>query len=153
MTLEQYAYLGEIIAALAVMASLIVVAMEVRKNTVQSKIANWGSAVDRFNAVYSQTSDIQLADLVAKGRQSYHTLTDGEKISFGHYLEQILIAQESLLVLARDSVHEKETTLELFRKHTCFHLGYPGAREWFDEFEDKRGFPPLLSRAVHEAID
>ena len=34
-----------------------------------------------------------------------------------------------------------------------FHLGFPGAREWFDEFEQQRGFPPTYMRAIHSVID
>jgi hypothetical protein len=40
MNLEQYAYVAEITASVAVVVSLIFVALEVRKNTRQSEIAN-----------------------------------------------------------------------------------------------------------------
>jgi hypothetical protein len=79
MNLEQYAYIAEIVASIAVVASLVFVALEIRKNTRQSEIANWNALVDRFNAVYLQTNDMELAKLVAKGRESYSALSDGEK--------------------------------------------------------------------------
>ena len=75
------------------------VAFEIRKNAAQARQANWGNAADRFNAVYSQTNDIELAKLVVKGRQSYHDLSEAEKVSFGHYLEQICIAIEDDVVV------------------------------------------------------
>ncbi len=153
MTLTELADLADVLAALGVIASLIFVAFEIRKNTTQSRLANWGSLVDRYNEVYSQTDDIQVANLVAKGRKDYHALSEGERISFGHYLEQMCLANEGLLTLAEVQVHGKEENFALFRKHIRFHLGFKGAREWFDEFEQQRGFPPQFRKAIHDAID
>jgi hypothetical protein len=153
MSLEQYSYFAEVIASIAVVASLIFVALEVRKNTRESEIAHWGSVVDRFNAVYRQTENIQLANLVAKGRESYDNLSEGEKISFGHYLEQMCIANEANLILADDLVDERDANVALFRNHMRYHLGFKGSREWYDEFERVRGFPPKLAKAIHDAID
>jgi len=153
MSLEQYSYFAEIIASFAVVASLIFVALEIRKNTRESEIANWGTIADRFNAVYSQTDDVQLANLIAKGRESYSNLSDGEKIAFGHYLEQICIANQAFLILAKDQVHASDTNLSMFRKHMRFHLGFKGSREWYDEFEKLRGFPPEIGSAIRDAIE
>ncbi len=124
MSLEQYSYFAEVIASIAVVASLIFVALEVRKNTRESEITHWGSVVDRFNAVYRQTENIQLANLVAKGRESYDGLVD-----------------------------ERDAYVALFRKHMRYHLGFKGSKEWYDEFERVRGFPPKLAKAIREAID
>ncbi|MGD2130427.1 MAG: hypothetical protein PVJ17_14085 [Lysobacterales bacterium] len=153
MTITELADLAEIVSGFGVIASLIFVALEIRKGTAQSKLANWASLVDRYNAVYSQTDDIALANLVAKGRKSYRDLTEGEKISFGHYLEQLCIANEALLVYAQTMVHGKEDALAVFRKQISFHLGFKGSREWLEDFESERSFPAPLMRAIHQAID
>ena len=153
MNLDGLASLAEIVSSLGVIASLIFVAWEIRKNTAQTRLANYGSLVDRYNAVYAQTDDIELAGLIARGRKSYRDLSDAERISFGHYLEQVCIANESMLIFAQAHVHDRESNLALFRKHIRFHLGFPGAREWFDEFERQRGFPEPFMREIHKAID
>ncbi|MDX1404634.1 MAG: hypothetical protein R3192_08850 [Woeseiaceae bacterium] len=153
MTLAGLASLAEIVASLGVIASLIFVAIQIRQNTQQTKLSNWGSVVDRYNTVYSHTNDLNLANLVAKGRKSYKNLTDGEKISFGHYLEQLCIANEGSLQFSAVNVHGQEDNLALFGKHIRFHLGFKGAREWFEEFEAQRGFPPQIAAAIHQAID
>jgi hypothetical protein len=41
----------------------------------------------------------------------------------------------------------------MFRKHMRFHLGFKGSREWYDEFEKVRGFPPKVGVAIREAIE
>ncbi len=153
MDIAELAQLAEIIAGFGVIASLIFVAFEIRKGTAQSKLTNWGSLVDRYNAVYSQTDDIALANLVAKGRKSYQDLTEGEKISFGHYLEQLCIANEALLVYAQTMVHGRDDALEVFRKQIRFHFGFKGSREWLDDFESQRAFPAPLKQAIHQVID
>ncbi len=79
MTLAQITVLAELLAAVGVIASLMFVAFEIRKNKAQMRPANWGNVADRFNAVYAQTDDIELAKLVVKGRQSYHDLSEAEK--------------------------------------------------------------------------
>ncbi len=152
MDLAQITVLAELFAAAGVIASLIFVAFEIRKNSAQTRQANWGNAADRFNAVYSQTDDIELAKLVVKGRQSYHDLSEAEKVSFGHYLEQICIAIEALLVHGESLAHGREVMMALAKKHLAFHLGFPGSRQWYDEFDQQRGFPSAMREFIREVI-
>ncbi len=152
MNLAQITVLAELLAAVGVVASLIFVAFEIRKNTAQTRQANWGTIADRFNAVYSQTDDIELAKLVVKGRQNYHDLSEAEKVSFGHYLEQLCIAIEALLVHGETQAHGREVMMALAKKHLAFHLGFPGARQWYDEFDQQRGYPPAMREFIREAI-
>jgi len=152
MTLQEIASLAEVVAAGGVIASLLLVAWEIRKNTTQTKKATWGSLVDRFNAIYAQTDDIELANLVAKGRKSFKDLTDGEKIAFGHYLEQLCIALEGVLIFAQDEWHGDVEMTGLFEKHIGFHLGFPGSKEWWEQFQVERGFPKHITDAINRAL-
>ena len=153
MTLSALAELSQIVASLGVIVSLIVVALELRKNTAQSKLSNYSDMINRYNSVYAITNDIAMAELIVRGRQNYSALSDAEKLSFGHYLEQILIANESSLVYDDSVVHRKGLSSSLWAKHIRFHLSFPGAREWFDEFEQQRGFPSTYMSAIHAVID
>lgn len=143
---------ADLLAAAGVIASLIFVAFEIRKNTAQTRQVNWGNAADRFNAVYAQSDDIELAELIVKGRQNYHDLSEAEKLSFGHYLEQLCIAIEALLVHGESLAHGREAMLALAKKHLAFHLGFPGARQWYEEFDDQRGYPPKMRQFIQAAI-
>ncbi len=153
MTISALAELSQIIASLGVIVSLVVVALELRKNTAQSKLSNYSDMINRYNSVYAITNDIGMSELIVRGRQSYAALSDAEKLSFGHYLEQICIANESSLIYDDSVVHQKGLSSSLWAKHIRFHLGFPGAREWFDEFEQQRGFPPTYMHAIHSVID
>jgi len=152
MSLAEITTLADLLGAAGVIASLIFVAFEVRKNTAQTRQANWGSAADRFNAVYAQTGDLELAELIVKGRRSYHDLSEAEKLSFGHYLEQLCIAIEALLIHGENLAHGRGAMLALAKKHLAFHLRFPGARQWYDEFDKQRGYPPAMRELVRQAL-
>jgi len=109
--------------------------------------------INRYNTVYSITNDIAMSELIVRGRQSYAALSDAEKISFGHYLEQICIANESSLIYDDSVVHKKGLSSTLWARHIRFHLGFPGAREWFDEFAQQRGFPDTYMSAIRTVLD
>ena len=153
MTLSDLSDLAQILGSLGVIFSLIFVALELRKNTAQSRLANYGDMVNRFMSVFSMTNDPELAKLVARGRKSYVDLADDEKISYGYYLENICIAFEGLLHYDRAVVHKAGESRGMFNRHIRYQLGFPGAREWFDWFERERGFPSTLMKAIHEALD
>ena len=153
MTLSAIADLSQIVASLGVIVSLVFVALELRKNTAQTRLSNYSDLVNRYNAVYAITNDIGMAELIVRGRQSYAALSDAERLSFGGYLEQICIANESSLVYDDSIVHQRGLSSSLWAKHIRFHLGFPGAREWFDEFEQQRGFPTNYMKAIHAVLD
>ena len=75
MTLEQYAYLGEIIAAIAVIASLVYVAREVRQNTNMMRVNNADNFVD-FNISLTNpvATSREFGELWAKGWTDFASL-------------------------------------------------------------------------------
>ena len=55
--------IAEVIAAVGVIASLLFVAYELRRNTGEVRRTNWESTVDRFNTLWSRTGGDDLADV------------------------------------------------------------------------------------------
>ncbi len=80
MTLEQYAYLGEIIAAIAVIASLIYVARELRQNTNMMRVNNADNFVD-FNIALCNpvATDREFGELWTKGALDFDSLDAVDK--------------------------------------------------------------------------
>lgn len=126
MNLSSLVNIAEIISGLGVIASLIFVAIKLRKNNKQSKIDTWSNEVNRVVDIYGRASDITLGNIIAKERKNYYELTDGEKISFGHHLEQLCIALEAML--HGENIHGAGESKILFDKHIQFHLGCPGGK-------------------------
>jgi hypothetical protein len=152
MNLSVLSEVSQIVASLGVIVSLVFVALELRKNTAQSKLSNYSDLVNRYISVYAITNEIAMSELITRGRQSYAALSDAEKLSFGHYLEQICIANESSLIYDDSVVHKKGLSSTLWAKHIRYHLSFPGAREWFKEFEQQRGFPHTYMSAIHSVL-
>jgi len=152
MTLSELSEVSQVVASLGVIVSLVFVALELRKNTAQSKLSNYSDLINRYITVYAITNDADMSELIVRGRQSYMALSEAEKLSFGHYLEQICAANESSLIYDDSVVHQKGLSSTLWAKHIRYHLGFPGAREWFEEFEQQRGFPPTYMSAIHSVL-
>ena len=56
-----------------------------------------GVLSERYMSVYSQTSNFELADVIVRGHDDYTSLSKSEKLAFGHYLENMCIANEGAL--------------------------------------------------------
>ena len=75
MTLEQYAQIGEIIAAIAVIASLIYVAQQLHQNTDMMRVGNAQHFVDfNISLVSPLVMNRELADLWIKGDSDFENL-------------------------------------------------------------------------------
>ena len=153
MELNSVANIAEIVSGVCVIASLVFVGFELRKNNTQSRLDNWSSQVDRFVGVYGRASDLELGDLIARGRVSYVGLSDGEKISFGHHLEQLCLCLEATLHAAGKDIHAHDMGIRLFERHIQHHLGCPGGAEWWKEFQTQRGFRPFLTEKINLVLN
>jgi hypothetical protein len=153
MNLDTVAGIAEIASSICVIASLVFVGFELRKNNIQSKLDNWSSQVDRFVEVYGRASNLELGELIAKGRASYVRLSDGEKISYGHHLEQLCLCLEAMLHAAGKDVHARDQAIRLFEQHIRHHLGCTGGLEWWREFQNQRGFRPFLTEKINLVLD
>jgi len=89
MSISELGSLGEVIGAIATVATLLYLALQIRANTKQARLTNWGVLAERYMSVYSQTSNFELADVIIRGRNSFNSLSDAEKLAFGHYMENI----------------------------------------------------------------
>ena len=85
MTLEQYAQIGEIFAAIAVIASLIYLARELHQNTDQTRITVAGAQVDVTKHLVSPLiADREFAELWMKGESEFDCLdaVDQQRLIF-----------------------------------------------------------------------
>jgi hypothetical protein len=150
--MNDFSTIAQFAGVIGVILSMLTVAKQIHDNTQQSKLANWGVLSERYMSVYRETNNLELANLIAKGRQSYAGLTDGEKISFGHYLETLCIANEGALVFSKTFTRNEEEMIKLFNRHIQFHLSFNGSREWWTQFKIERGLPSDLTAAIERAI-
>ena len=58
-------------------------------------------------SVYSQTSDLNFADVIARGHKNVDALRDSEQLAFGRFLENMCIANEGTLVVTNSITRRK----------------------------------------------
>lgn len=144
--------LAQLIAAIGVILSMLTVAKQINDNTRQARVTNWGVLSERYMSVYRQTSDLNLADVIIRGHNDFNSLNESEQLAFGHFLENICIANEGALVMANSITRGREGMVALFERHIRWHLSSKGGQEWFKKFQQERGFPGDLTRAINNAI-
>lgn len=124
--------LAEAIGAIAVVATLLFIARDIRQNSRSLEIA----ALRDTTAQWNQWSDMiagsaDLADIVAKGNRSYAQLTESEKLRYGAYVQAFFDNVESYRSLVVDHHAEKDlTVLTAIAKRR---LATPGFAAWWAE--------------------
>jgi len=83
MTLESIYYIGQTVAVVAIMASLVFVGLQVRQNTKATKASAAQAVHSNFSAWYqSVQSDRILSEIIIKGTKNYLSLTEIERAQF-----------------------------------------------------------------------
>lgn len=151
MTLSQIAAIADLVAAAGVIASLIFVGLEMRKNAAQARLSNWFSVLGALREHKRRTDTHEMAAVVAAGRQDYAGPSEAEKIMFGNWMEEMLQAQEGLLQYSDVSVIQREQLVRTASANLRWHFGFPGCRDWWRDSNLASRWPKLLVTAVTEA--
>jgi hypothetical protein len=151
MDLSRLADLADLLGAIGVIASLLFVAYEVRRNTAEARRANWESSIDRFNALWSRTSGEQTADVLHRGRQSFLGLSGSEQIVFSNWYNELCLTYETMIVLGNEHVLGDKLT-GLAMRHLQYYFGFAGAREWWQGFASNLGLSSVIMDAIDAAI-
>ena len=122
--------IGELLGAIAVVVSIGYLAAQVKQNTESVRLGSFQSAIDRVAAVNSRTSEGHVADVLARGRESYFDLSPADRLTFGYYLQERLLMYESSLAMSHLL---KPTVRAVVEKNIRFHLAFPGVMEWWTE--------------------
>ena len=131
MDFQSLANLGEIIGAVAVVVSLIYLAVQVRQNTTSQQTENYARALDRISAQQSRLSqNSDDAVMFSRGVKNAANLTSAERIQFTWLLYEIFGAFEFMF-------HASQTNaipVEVWRRWSdtvAFWLTFPGVQTWW----------------------
>ena len=95
MSLEALAYLGEVIGAVAVVVSLVYLAVQIRQSTQAQRTENYGRALERISNIQALWShDDDLSALLAKGAEDSAKLSPPERIRFTYAFLELFGAIE-----------------------------------------------------------
>jgi hypothetical protein len=131
MNLQTLANLGEFIGAIAVVASLAYLALQVRQNTKSVHSENYARALDRVSAMQGQLSrDAELSELFARGLVALGSLTPAERIRFSWALFEAFGAFEFMFHSAEARTLPPEVWTR-WSATTAWWLHFPGVQSWW----------------------
>jgi len=108
-TLEQLGNLGEFVSGIAVVVTLVYLAIQIRHNTraVRSSMhQDWIESTLRIAESLSDNADV--SRIVLKADEDYDSLTDQERIRFEAYAERVFGNFESVYYSYRNSMIEED---------------------------------------------
>jgi hypothetical protein len=141
------AAIAEIIAAVAVVVTLLYLSREVRHNSRSVEIA----ALRDTTAQWSHWSNMiatspDLAEIVCKGNISYQALSEPEKLRYGAYVQSFFDNAESVRSLIVQ--HEADKNLDVLESIVARRLVLQGFDDWWAENTDdyEQGFIDWVGR-------
>ena len=134
---------GEFVGAIAVVATLAYLAIQIRQQNAESRIASMHAISVGFREVVAQAGDMESAELLLRGSKNYDDLDESEK--FFMHARMINI----LRVIEEAFIHHREGRLDDrywmgFRRYLSSIISAPGTRQvwenrrhyFHDEFQD-----------------
>lgn len=152
MTMSQFADIADLLAALGIINSLGFLAFELRKSSRQERISNWQSTMSGLREARRRTDDPHVADVVTRGRVSFYDLSDQDRLTFGFWMEELLLAHDPFLAHPEQILVSPEATriatLGAFREY----FAQKGAREWWLQSPVRKRWPPHIRNVIEGAI-
>ena len=124
---------GEIVGAMAVVATLVYLAIQIRQNTAQNKAASHQAISDSLNEInflFAKSADV--SELWLKGMQDRVGLTDGQRWQFDAMARAYFHVCETMFVQAELGAGDRGIMVAEERGMKIV-LAMPGGREWWME--------------------
>ena len=132
MTISELGALGEFIASIGVLVTLIVLAVEVRRNTMTVRRTNIRQATESNSRALNALLDEGVAEIFIKGLKSLDDLSDVERYRFDNAFHQWLSACEQVFIDHREGMFEDDQ-LVVWENSIAGYLNTPGGKVWWEE--------------------
>ena len=130
--LESLASLGEVVGAIAVVVSLLYLAVQVRQNTRAQRLENASRILDRTASMQGALSrDPATSILFSKGVSDPSELTPQERIQFTWAMYEFFGALEFMFLAAKENSIPDEIW-QRWSLAAAWWLTFPGVRAWWD---------------------
>ena len=133
MTIQDWGALGEAAGGIAVIITLIYLAIQVRQNTSIVKSTNYlnlSGEVTDFAKMIAESAEMN--DLYMKGCEDFNTLPVAEKSRFNMIMSTLIQPYQSMYQMKRRGHIDKELMLLSFDILSSL-LKQPGVRQWWEE--------------------
>lgn len=152
MTLSQFADIADLLTALAVVVSLLFVGFEMHASNRQARRANMQSMLDGIRQLKHWGRDTESAEIIVRGRQSFHDLSPSEQFVFANFMEESFAAYDSFLLVNDSNLLKPGEAERAGRGAFRQFVTHPGAREWWRQSGMETRWPAHLVGAIEDAI-
>ena len=167
MNFEIFTDVAAIVGAIALIVSLVFVAVELKKNVEQSITTNWYERVEKNRHIREMLLDKDLAAVIKKGDESFHALDGVERVQYSAYME-LVVFNLIFNVVASDHAAPQVKNLMDFKAgknesenwnkgRIRYYFDKNGVIEWFKYFNEVMPMPPhfhaIISSAIGRKID
>ena len=131
--------LAQMVGAIAIIISLFLVLVELRKNLQQHLLSNTLARSIEVEKMHYQQMDESMADLIVKGRKSYNHLDENEKIRLESYLLQKLAIYSRGYTIAAASAYGQPTQhlKDRIKTNAQEFLSYQGIKECYKNLQER----------------
>ncbi len=131
MTIQELGSLGELVGALATVATLVYLATQIRQNTKAVRVSSHHSVTDSFNQINAIIgTNPSSARIFRLGLESPDSLDDDERFSFGYLMLAYMRVFETLYYQkGAGAVEEQLYASE--QNSLKWAYSHPGARSWW----------------------
>jgi hypothetical protein len=132
MEIQELGSIGELIAGVATIITLIYLATQIRQNTNISKTTNFlglSSEVNHFSRMIAQ--DPELNDLYVRGCKDFTSLDENEKSRFNMIFSVLIHPYQSMYIIAGRGQMDEELMRNNFEILSSL-FQQPGARQWWE---------------------
>ena len=132
MNLETLANIGEFVGALGVIISVIYLAVQVRKQTEESRLAATRELADQYQSCLAAcVEDPSLSEVWLKGIKDFRALSDPERLRLSLQFQRLFRNLEQQF-LHRRRVSVDSSYFESIDRSFTEALTFPGMLEWWE---------------------
>ena len=153
MNWEAVGAVGEVVAAITVLITLIYLSLQVRSVKEQTSSAAHQyefNGLNQFAITVAQSES--LCEVMIKGRKSYAGLSETERLRFDHIHSYFFNLVESMYLLNGEASHmlDQPEILENIKANVRLYCDNRGVREFWNQYA--RFYPDPIKKLVADAI-
>ncbi len=130
--LEDLGNIGEFVGSLAVLITLVYLAVQIRSNTKATQSENRAGVAREYRDVMQPESDPQIARIFGEGLRNYPDMDHDKLIQYSAYLNRQSLFFQGVYARYETGQLEDETYKAYLGWYACL-IATPGGARWFDD--------------------
>ena len=151
MTIQDLGSIGEFVAAIATLCTLVYLAIQIRQNTRSVRASSFqASSRDILEIIDRVAVNSDLSRLFFEGLSDYESMSDEDRRRFATYLGSLLARWESLMFQREQGIVLDPTSFSFFYQNLRVVFARPGTRQWWSKARNL--YQPNVQRLVEDLM-